>query len=169
MSDRERIVVGVLPGQPEDVVRQAAALALRFDAELLCAFVDVGRYYVDDLGDGSLTLPFDPDLPELAEESFDLELKVHITRVLENSTVRWSIRALAGDPARALGALAESVGAAIIVVGTRDTTLRARLLEFFNGSVAAQLAHRQHRPVVVIPHAPVPFGDPLPWQTEDLA
>jgi nucleotide-binding universal stress UspA family protein len=70
---------------------------------------------------------------------------------------------LVGNPAQALGDLADTLNASMIVVGTREATLRASLQEFINGSVAAQLAHRQHRPVVVIPLAPVPSDQPLPW------
>jgi len=36
--------------------------------------------------------------------------------------------------------------------------------EFLNGSIAAHLAHRQRRPVVVIPLSPVREGEALPWQ-----
>jgi hypothetical protein len=36
--------------------------------------------------------------------------------------------------------------------------------EFFAGSVAVHLAHRQTRPVVVIPTSPVPQGAALPWE-----
>jgi hypothetical protein len=39
--------------------------------------------------------------------------------------------------------------------------------EFFGGSVAVHLAHRQHRPVVVIPLAPVAFRDELPWESTE--
>jgi nucleotide-binding universal stress UspA family protein len=52
----------------------------------------------------------------------------------------------------------------MIVVGSRRRGVRSGLKEFFGGSVAAQLAHRQHRPVVVVPVAPVPLDTPLPWE-----
>jgi nucleotide-binding universal stress UspA family protein len=51
----------------------------------------------------------------------------------------------------------------MIVVGTREPGFRGTVHEFINGSVAAQLAHRQHRPVVVIPLNPVTDDDELPW------
>ena len=52
----------------------------------------------------------------------------------------------------------------MIVVGSRRRGMRSGLKEFFGGSVAAQLAHRQHRPVVVVPVDPVAPGAPLPWE-----
>lgn len=45
----------------------------------------------------------------------------------------------------------------MLVIGTREGA-RGALREAVHGSVAAQLAHRQHRPVVVVPLDPVPFG-----------
>jgi hypothetical protein len=35
--------------------------------------------------------------------------------------------------------------------------------EFFTGSVAVQLAHHQHRPVLMIPLDPTGPDAPLPW------
>ncbi|HEY8912827.1 universal stress protein [Lacisediminihabitans sp.] len=159
------VVVGIVPGQSDDVVLQAAMFASRFEAQLVCAFVETSRYVVEELADGSVrSLPFDPDLPELRDEVFDPELAAHLGSLLAARNVRWSTRALAGDPARALAHLADAVDAAMIVVGTRRTSPRRGIREFFGGSVAAQLAHRQHRPVVVIPQAPVSIEEPLPWE-----
>lgn len=161
-----RVIVGVEPGQPDAVVVHAAAFAAHFNAELVCALVDASRYVVFERADGTMTsLPFDPDVPDLAEDEFDPELKDHLASLLDSRGVVWSTRALAGDPARALGHLAETLGAAMIVVGTRQATIRGNLQEFFNGSIAVHLAHRQHRPVVVIPLAPVPVKDDLPWES----
>ncbi|TFD65052.1 universal stress protein [Cryobacterium sp. Hb1] len=158
------VIVGVVPGQPDTVVEQAAAFAARFDAELVCASVDAGQYQVYDLGYGTMTsLPLTGDSPERAEERFDPDLTAHLAVLLDGHGLTWSTRALAGNPARALGGLADTLNAAMIVVGTREATLRASLQEFINGSVAAQLAHRQHRPVVVIPLAPIPSDQALPW------
>ena len=52
----------------------------------------------------------------------------------------------------------------MIIVGSRRGGLRVSMHEFFGGSVAAHLAHRQSRPVVVIPLSPVPAGGRLPWE-----
>ena len=164
-SPARSVVVGVVPGQSDDVVIQAAMFASRFEAQLVCAFVETSRYVVEELPDGSVrSLPFDPDLPEMRDEVFDPALAAHLDSLLAPRNVRWSTRALAGDPARALGHVADAVDAAMIVVGTRRHSPRRGLREFFGGSVAAQLAHRQHRPVVVIPQTPVSIEDPLPWE-----
>jgi len=159
------VLVGVVPGQPDAVVLEAAAFATRFHAELVCATVELGRYVVDEFADGSIvSLPVDPDLLDLDDDGFSLALRDHLATVLDGRNVVWSTRAVAGDPARALAHLADTLDAAMIVVGTRESGIRAGIQEFFNGSVAVHLAHRQHRPVVVIPLAPVPFRDELPWE-----
>ena len=158
------VIVGVVPGQPDTVVQQAAMFAARFNAELVCASVDAGQYQVYDLGYGTMTsLPFTADSPERAEERFDPDLAARLAALLDGRGLTWNTRTLVGNPAQALGDLADTLNAAMIVVGTREATLRASLQEFINGSVAVQLAHRQHRPVVVIPLAPVPSDQALPW------
>jgi nucleotide-binding universal stress UspA family protein len=81
--------------------------------------------------------------------------------ILDGHTVDWSVRQLVGDPALALKHLAETVDARLLVVGTRKRGLGESIREFFTGSVAARLAHRQHRPILV-----VPLGDPVPDDEE---
>jgi len=112
-------------------------------------------------------MPIDSDLADDVVEEFDPDLHRTIAEVLDHHPVRWSVRALAGGPAQELAGLAEEVDAAMIVVGTRDPGIRGSLHEFFNGSVAVQLAHRQHRPIVVVPLNPVGAEGDLPWQDED--
>jgi nucleotide-binding universal stress UspA family protein len=164
-ATERHVVVGVFPGQPDSVVREAAVFAARFNAELVCAHVDQGRYLVQELPDGTISsLPFDPDLPELQDDVFDPELQAHLATVLGTS-VNWSTRALAGDPAQALAHLAETLGAAMIVVGTRRQGVRSGFAEFFAGSVAVHLAHRQRRPIVVVPLNPVAPDSALPWES----
>ncbi len=160
-----RVIVGVAPGQPDAVVQQAAGFASHFAAELVCAWVDPGRYMVSEHPDGSMsTLSFDPDNTDLADEGFHPGLRVRLETLLEGRGLAWSTRALAGDPALALGHLAETLGASMIIVGTRESSVRGGLQAFFTGSIAVRLAHRQHRPVVMIPLAPVPFDERLPWE-----
>ena len=165
------VVVGVSPGQPDAVVEQAASFAAHFDAELVCAHSDIGSYRIEEGPDGEVrSLPIDPDLPLLSDTEFPAELKTRLSAILgsesvDSGSVRWSTRALAGDPASALGHLAETLDAVMIVVGTRRASVRGSVQEFLNGSVAARLAHRQHRPVVVIPLTPVAPEDALPWES----
>ncbi|KQV06160.1 universal stress protein [Leifsonia sp. Root112D2] len=182
-SARRRLVVGVVRHQPDAVVLEAARFAARLGADLVCASVDVGRYIVQEHPDGTVTsAPVDPDLPEFGEAVFDPEFEARLRELLgrpaddtgtadstEDGTpprVSWSTRALVGDPAHALGRLADALDAEAIVVGTRDTGIRAGIQEFFSGSVAVHLAHRQHRPVIVIPLTPVDGEGALPWEDQ---
>jgi len=161
------VVVGVTSGQPDAVVLAASEFAAQFGAELICASVDPSRYVLEERPDGSITsASFDPDALETAEAEFDPGLREQIERVLHDRTVVWSTRALAGEPAKALGQLAGTVRAMMIIVGSREPTVRHTLRSFFIGSVAVRLAHGQQRPVVIIPLNPVPFGTELPWDEE---
>ena len=168
MPDPNVIVVGVVPRQPAHVLEQAAVFARNFDAMLLCASVDSSRYLVERLTDGRFTsMPVDPDVPDLRVEVFSESLRNRIASVLEPTGVRWSVRPLVGDPSHELIALADRVDADMIVVGTRSPGFRGTIQEFFNGSVAANLAHRQHRPVIVIPNPGTSPGAPLPWENAE--
>ena len=72
-------------------------------------------------------------------------------------------RELAGGIGHAMARLAEVLDAEMIVVGSRrGGGMRTSMHEFFGGSVAVHLAHRQPRPLVVIPLSPKPQGR-LPW------
>jgi nucleotide-binding universal stress UspA family protein len=160
-----RILVGVTYGQPDVVLRHAARFARTFDAALVCAHVDPGRYVVEELPDGSVaSLPLDPDLPELKDTDFDQGLVAQVRAAVADDSIDLSFRELAGDVAYALTRLADILDVEMIIVGSRRGGVRAGLKQFLTGSVAAHLAHRQPRPVVVIPVAPVAEGKPLPWE-----
>ena len=160
-----RIVVGVFLGQPSSVLEQAAFFAGQLNAELVCAHVDSSRYVSEEKPDGTIvSRPIDPDLIDLREEVVDPNLKAEIAHALEGRAAGWMVRALAGDPAEALAHLANELDALLIVVGTRKAGIRRGLHEFFDGSVGARLAHRQHRPVLIIPLSPVAFDSELPWK-----
>ena len=159
------VLVAVVPGQPTAVLDQAARLADDLDLPLVCANVDPNRYLVSNYVDGTVVaLPYDPDLPEVEEETFDSELASDIRQVMDGRGVPYTLKQLAGDPAWALARLADEMDARYIVVGSREAGLRGSLREFFNGSVAVHLAHRQHRPVIVVPLAPVGGSQALPWE-----
>lgn len=165
IAGRGGILAAVVPGQPVAVLEAAARLAGDLGLPLVCANVDPDRYLVSSYVDGTVVaLPYDPDLPETEEERFDPELEAHIHGVLEGRGISYTLNQLAGDPAWALARLADELDARYIVVGTRDAGLRGSLREFFNGSVAVHLAHRQHRPVVVVPLNPMPGAQKLPWE-----
>lgn len=147
------VIVGVVPDQPAHVVQQAALFASRFGAELVCAYVNPARYPVEEAADGSVeSASFDPDFADDREAVFDETLADALRGHLATATVvPWRTLALAGDVAGALGHLGDTLDAAMIVVGAHDHSFSGSLREFFNRSVGAQLAHRQVRPVVVIP------------------
>jgi nucleotide-binding universal stress UspA family protein len=160
-----RILVGVTYGQSDAVLRHAARFARTFDAALVCAHVDPGRYVVEELPDGSVaSLPIDPDLPELKDTDFDQGLVAQVRAAVADDSIDLSFRELAGDVGYALTRLADILDVEMIIVGSRRGGVRAGLKQFLTGSVAAHLAHRQPRPVVVIPVAPVAEGKPLPWE-----
>lgn len=160
-----QILVGVTYGQPDVVLRHAARFARTFQAALVCAHVDPGRYVVEELPDGSVaSLPLDPDLPELKDTDFDQGLVAQVRAAVADESVELSFRELAGDVAYALTRLADILDVEMIIVGSRRGGVRAGLKQFLTGSVAAHLAHRQPRPVVVVPVAPVAEGKPLPWE-----
>jgi nucleotide-binding universal stress UspA family protein len=177
-SSQRTLVVGVMARQPDAVATQAAALAAQLGARLVCATVDASRYAVEERPDGSIrSAPFDPDLADAdagpddgaggpSVDRVDPELDARLHALLDPTGVPWETRALAGDPARALAHLAETLDAVMIVVGTHERGLRGGMHELFNGSVAAHLAHRQHRPVVVIPLSPVGLDAALPWESD---
>jgi len=162
------VVVGVIPGQPSAVVETAADFASRFGADLVCASVDIARYTVAQSLDGTIIASsIDPELMDEKAERFDPMLEQSIGRTLEGRGISWSVRALAGNPAVELSDLAEQLDAIMIVVGTREAGLRGSLREFLSGSVAAHLAHHQHRPVLVVPLDPQPHGTQMPWAGAD--
>ena len=151
------VVVGVAPGQPDVVLREAARFADRFGGELVCARVVAGRFVVSERPDGSVvSASIDPDYDDEREQDLDASLVEHLAAVLGPTGVRWTTRLLVGDTADALGHLADTVDAAMIVVGTHRHGLARGVRELFDRSVAVHLAHRQSRPVVVVPaRAPV--------------
>lgn len=159
------LVVGVKKGQPDGVVRGALKFAQRLDAQLVLATVDNTRYTVrhDPVGIVA-AFSIDADDPGVVEEVVDPKLADHVRELLEPSGVQWRLRALAGDPAHELAVLADELDAVAIVVGTRERGLRSGALEFFNGSVAVHLAHRQHHPIIVIPLDPAARDETLPWE-----
>src|SRR6478736_2028414 len=129
------LVVGVLPGQPPEVLETAVTLAGVLAAPLLCAFVDEASYLVEwDPARSAHRLSLHP-------EADNEEIRKQAER----------LRTLTGDPARALGRLAADAGAAMIVVGTPEPGLGHRITAALNGSVAAWLSHHQDRPILIVP------------------
>ena len=63
----------------------------------------------------------------------------------------WSFRVLNGAVAQALGRLAESTDASVLIVGGDRPGRLAAMERMLEGSVSAELASLQYRPVLVIP------------------
>jgi nucleotide-binding universal stress UspA family protein len=152
---RGAVIVGVVPEQPTRVLKEAARYARLFGAPLLIAHVDVTRFVTYEDPDGYVhSAPIDLNLT--GGEADLAAVKSAATAVLDGSGITWTVRQLVGDPALAIKHLADDVEARLIVIGTRKRGIGESIREFFTGSVAARLAHRQHRPILV-----VPLGEPI--------
>lgn len=157
------VIVGVIPDQPLRVLNEAARYARLHSAPLVVVHVDVTRFVSYEDPDGYVhSAPIDIDV---ASGEADL---AHVREVAQNalagSGVEWTVHQLVGDPALAIKHLADKIDAKLLVVGTRKRGLGETIREFFTGSVAARLAHRQHRPVLVVPLGePVPDDEEIDW------
>lgn len=159
------VLVGVTRGQRESVIATAAKLAELFDVPLVCAHVDQGRYETRLNPDGTMeSEPIDPDIIEEPATAFDRQWRDRITSIVPDG-IEVIFRDLAGEIAHALAEEADKLGAEMIVVGTRTGGLGTSVQEFFRGSAAVHLAHRQWRPVVVVPVSPTHPDHPLPWES----
>lgn len=163
---KEPIIVGVTPGQCEEVVTEAAKLAQRLQSTLICAYVEpLQRGVFEGAGGTMLAVPVDAEaVPE--PTPFPATLKQRLMELAEPYAVECAFSRPVGEISIALGELGESTGAHAIVVGTRRPGVRAGIAEFFAGSVAAHLTHRQPRPVVVVPVSPADAHEALPWDEE---
>lgn len=169
MPEFERaVVVGIAADQADAVLLVAAAVAAQFEAKLVCVTVDPERYAtLDDQGNVNYW-PIDPDaIDDPAERvAADSELHAHLAGLLDPLGVAWSVRVAAGDPSAGLAHIAAEVSALMIVIGTRPRSIIRSAREFFSGSIAAHLAHRQPRPILVVPLNPVLDGT-LPWSSSE--
>lgn len=157
------VVVGVVPGQDPLVVLTAAAWARAAGGPLHLAYADPSRYVVDERPDGTVThAAVDPDALDESWRETEAALREVAGRLLRDEPPTWDLRYLAGRPDRALTHLARAVDAAVIVVGARSGRTGSRLRELVEGSVAAHLAHHQHRPVLTVPLRVVDWAE-SPW------
>ncbi|BDZ39668.1 universal stress protein [Microbacterium suwonense] len=156
------VIVGLQPGQPAHVLSEALRYAKLLGAPLVVVHVDVTRFVTYEDPDGYVhSAPIDLNIDAGAAE-FE-EVQKMATASLEKEGIVWTARQLVGDPALAIKQLANKIDAQLIVVGTRKRGLGESIREFFTGSVAARLAHRQHRPVLVIPQ-----GEEVPDEQKDI-
>lgn len=152
------LLVGVMPNQHPEVLKTAATLAAKLSAPLVCAYVDEASYLVEwDPARSAHRLSLHPEQNDEDIRAVTTELKSVIEHAVSGAgpsgtEVEWTLRTLAGDPARALARLAAESNAPMIIVGTSERGLSHRIAEALNGSVGHWLAHHQSRPVLVVPY-----------------
>src|SRR5688500_17232552 len=95
------LVVGVLPGQHPEVLETAAVLAERLAAPMICAFVDEASYLVEwDPARSAHRLSRHPDSDDARFRQTSQELRAVIEARCAGLGIDWTLRTLAGDPAR---------------------------------------------------------------------
>lgn len=152
------LLVGVMPKQHPEVLQTATTLAARLGAPLVCAYVDEASYLVEwDPARSAHRLSLHPDADDKEIRALTSELEAVIQAAAAKvsagaDSVEWTLRTLAGDPARALAQLAAETDAPMIIVGTSERGFSHRIAEALNGSVGAWLTHHQSRPVLVVPY-----------------
>lgn len=151
------VVVGVHPDQSAAVVQEAGRLAVALGRPLVCAYVTEDSYLTEwDRADVREDASLHPAGVASEDERVALELAASIGAALsaahrDGVEPPWTLRILAGDPAKALGRIAVELHARLLVVGTRGRGVERALEEWLGGSVAAHLAHDQACPGVVVP------------------
>ncbi|MCP2638490.1 universal stress protein [Microbacterium sp. HD4P20] len=149
------VIAGVIPDQPPRVIKEAARYAKLFHAPLVIVHVDVTRFVTYEDPDGYVhSAPIDLNIA--AGEGDLSKVQDAAASVLSESAIEWTVRQLVGDPAMAIKHFADQIDARLLVVGTRKRGIGESIREFFTGSVGARLAHRQQRPILV-----VPLGEPV--------
>lgn len=144
------VIVGIIPEQTPRVLQEAAHYAQLLGAPLVVVHVDVTRFVTYEDPDGYVhSAPV--DISVQAGEGELEAVKAAAQQHLVNFGGTWEVRQLVGDPALAIKHFADKIDARLIVVGTRKRGFGESIRQFFTGSVAARLAHRQHRPVLVVP------------------
>ena len=160
---QKAVIVGLQPDQPRHVIDEAAKYATLLGVPLVVAHVDVTRFVTYEDPDGYVhSAPIDINFETGAAE-FEA-VQAAAAAALDGTGITWTARQLVGDPALAIKQLANKLDAQLIVVGTRKRGIGESIREFFTGSVAARLAHRQHRSVLVVPlEEPVPDSQQEIW------
>ncbi len=160
---QKAVIVALRPGQPRRVLAEAMRFAGLLSAPLVVVHVDVTRFVTFEDPDGMVhSAPIDLNIDTGAEEF--AELRAEVEDALAGSGLTWTARQLVGDPALAIKHLSGELDAQLIVVGTRSRGLGESIREFFTGSVAARLSHRQSRPILVVPlEEPIADDKKDPW------
>jgi nucleotide-binding universal stress UspA family protein len=149
----EHVVVGidVQEAPPAELVR-AADLAQRLGAEL--DVVHVHRLSRGEMQAMVSTVPgrqLAKRFLRADERDEARAVSALAERTLAGAGLPWRLHFRAGDPAENLVAVADEVGALLIVIGTRGSGALAFLERLLAGSVSHRTLHRAHRPVLVVP------------------
>ena len=145
------VVLGVAWEPSGHVIRAGASLAARLNAHLICAFVDPASYLTEWEPPGSRTsASLDPAVK--SETDFpSAVVREELQGILGPPGEEWTFRVLNGAVAQALGRLAESTDASLLIVGGQRPGRLAAMERILEGSVSAGLARLQSTPVLVIP------------------
>lgn len=145
------MVCGVAWHLSEHLVRMAAGLSAGLGVHLICAFVDPASYLIEWDPLGSRTaVSLDPGPNDEAQFPSGDVLR-RLEAILGPPGAEWTFRVLNGDVSRALGRLAGSTGASLLIVGGPKDGVLARMDRFLEGSVSASLSRTQPSPVLVVP------------------
>ena len=159
---QKAVIVGMQLDQDPHVLDEAVRFARLLNGPLVVAHVDITRFVTYEDPDGYVhSAPIDINFGAGAAEFEAVEAAA--ATMLTGKGGTWTARPLVGDPALALKQLANKLDAQLIVVGTRKRGIGESIREFFTGSVAARLAHRQHRSVLV-----VPLGESVPDEQKEI-
>ena len=154
------VIAGVIPDQSPRVLKEAARYAKLLQVPLVVVHVDVTRFVTYEDPDGYVhSAPIDINIA--AGEGELAKVQDAAASVLGDTGPHWTVRQLVGDPAMAIKHFADQIDSRLIVVGTRKRGFGESVREFFTGAVGVRLAHRQHRPILV-----VPLGEPVPDDEE---
>jgi nucleotide-binding universal stress UspA family protein len=145
------VVLGVAWEPSGHVIRAGASLAARLNAHLICAFVDPASYLTEWEPAGSRTsASLDPAVK--SETDFpSSHVREGLQDILGPPGEEWTFRVLNGAVAQALGRLADSTDASLLIVGGQRPGRLAAMERMLEGSVSAELARLQSKPVLIVP------------------
>jgi hypothetical protein len=160
------LVVAVSEDPEPLVVLTAVSLASATGAPALYfAFADPARFASEERPDGSVR--YHPTNPDLDDDDLwpgrEQRILAWVGAEMRDTDIPWHFRYLAGRADRALTHLARAVDAAAFVVAPQRHR-HQRIHDFMAESLPMQLAHRQHRPVVVVPLTVVDWHARAPWE-----
>jgi nucleotide-binding universal stress UspA family protein len=139
------ILVGIDGGRGTPaVLGYAAELAARSGASLLVVHVASHTHWHTQDGVAQIG-----DFAEC--ESAAVFMFPVVVEFLVRWKIQWRFAGASGDPARELARLAHEQGVGAVVVGASAPGWRHQLRRIGRGSVAAELAHLQSAPVIVLP------------------